>query len=85
MAKKRTKLEILEAVLNVVYQNRKIKPTHLLYKANLSYVKMNEYLEFLISNGFILESGKEYEITEKGIKKLTELKKFKEFSESFGI
>ncbi|HLD98553.1 MAG TPA: winged helix-turn-helix domain-containing protein, partial [Candidatus Nanoarchaeia archaeon] len=43
--KKRNKLEIIRDILNVIRsRNGKIKPTHILYKSNLSHQMMEEYL-----------------------------------------
>jgi predicted transcriptional regulator len=50
--------------------------THLMYKANLSYVMVNEYLAYLIDAGLIVEgpepgtNAKLFETTEKGMKYL---------------
>jgi predicted transcriptional regulator len=42
-----------------------------MYKANLSFTQLNDYLDFLLENGFMtrtINDGKEvYVITEKGI------------------
>ncbi len=48
MIERRNKLEIIKDILNVIYEkNGKIKPTHLLYKSNLSHAKMKIYLNEL--------------------------------------
>ena len=72
MSKKRNKLEIIRDILEVIRnRNGKIKPTHILYKSNLSYAMMDIYLKELIEKQFIteikLKKGKTYTITEKGI------------------
>ena len=48
--------------------------TQIMYKANLSFTQLNDYLGFLLDNGFITQAcrtssdGKEvYVITEKGV------------------
>lgn len=67
----------------------RIKPTHLLYKSNLSYKKMLEYLDELKEKGMVQESESEgkkmYHITDKGAEYIQEYKKIKEFSDSFGL
>ena len=72
MGKKRNRLEVIKDILEVIRnKSGRIKPTHILYKSNLSYQMMEEYLSELIGKGFIEEKkkdkGKTYLITEKGI------------------
>ncbi len=76
-------ISILEAIEN---EKRKAKPTHVLYKANLSHKLMKRYLRELESKGFIVEDDdKNIILTERGIKFLSELRKMKRFIESFGL
>ena len=88
--KRRGKLEIINDMLRSI-QNKggKIKPTHLLYKSNLSHSKMKEYLEELMGKGMveeIEEKGKKmFIITDKGHDFLLEFGRIKEFSDSFGL
>jgi len=90
MSARRTKIEIIHDILSAIQKKRgKIKPTHLLYKSNLSYKKMLEYVNELINKGMMdeeeLKGKKMYTITEKGASYIQEFKKIKEFSESFGL
>lgn len=90
MSTKRSKIEIIYDMLNAINEKRgSIKPTHLLYKSNLSHNKMKEYLAELVRQNLIAEEEKEgkksYLITEKGTEFLTEFKRIKKFSESFGL
>ncbi len=90
MNKKRSKLEIIRDILEVIKnRNGKIKPTHILYKSNLSYNMMEEYLNELIEKEFILETknnnSKTYAITEKGQAYLSKFKLISEFTNSFGL
>ncbi|MFA5992712.1 MAG: winged helix-turn-helix domain-containing protein [Candidatus Pacearchaeota archaeon] len=90
MNKKRNKLEIIRDILEVIRQkNGRIKPTHILYKSNLSHQMMEEYLGDLIQKKFInelkTETGKTYTITDKGINYLNKYRLIAEFTESFGI
>ena len=66
-----------------------IKPTHLLYKSNLSYKNLILYVGQLIQNGMVEEkegkAGKIYVLTEKGIKYLVEYQQIRKFSDSFGL
>jgi predicted transcriptional regulator len=93
MAKRRTRIDIISDIL-VAIQNKggRIKPTHLLYKANLSYQLLSEYLEELQGKEFIREEmvgkkqvKKEIILTEKGYGFLDQYNKMKEFQESFGL
>ncbi len=47
-----------------------VKPTHIMYRSNTSWIIMQKNLESLIASGFILQSGEcsrmEYAITNKG-------------------
>ena len=87
---RRTKLEIINDILSSIQnKNGKIKPTHLLYKSNLSHKKMLEYLNELIKKDLVKEelvgNSRYYCITKNGYRYLTEFKHIKEFSESFGL
>jgi len=90
MAEKRNKLKIIHDILVAIQQKGgKIKPTHLLYKLNLSYQRMNEYLKELKDKEFVgeefLKEKKLYTITEKGDIFLQEYNKIVSFTESFGL
>lgn len=90
MNKKRNRLEIIKDILEVIKsKNGKIKPTHILYKSNLSYNMMEEYLDELIKKEFIVETkdknSKTYLITEKGSAYLSKYKLISEFTDSFGL
>ncbi|MDP3881910.1 MAG: winged helix-turn-helix domain-containing protein [Nanoarchaeota archaeon] len=90
MEKKRNRLEIIRDILKVIREkNGKIKPTHILYKSNLSHQMMNEYLKELMGKGFIKEikvkNGKSYLITEKGIDYLNQYSLITNFTDSFGL
>lgn len=68
----------------------KIKPTHLLYKANLSHDALQRYLEELMTAGLVAEEDvkggkKNFVLKESGYHFLEQYKKFKEFSDAFGI
>lgn len=90
MSKKRNRLEIIHDILKVIREkNGKIKPTHILYKSNLSHSMMEEYLGELIKKGFVLEivgnNGKTYSVTEKGNNYLDKYNMILDFTESFGL
>ena len=90
MDKKRDRLEIIRDILNVIRQrNGKIKPTHILYKSNLSHQMMGDYLSELKEKGFIQEhkrdQGKTFTITDRGSAYLDQYKLIEDFSTSFGL
>jgi len=90
MVKKRDRLQIIHDILRVIKEkNGKIKPTHILYKSNLSHQMMEEYLAELIEKKFIVENrekkGRTYSLTEKGFEYLERYKFILEFSDSFGL
>ena len=87
---KRERLHVIRDILNVIKaKDGKIKPTHILYKANLSHRMMNEYIDELILRGLILQQntkkGKTYSMTEKGFGFLKKYGQMTEFMDSFGL
>jgi len=62
MNKKRTHIGVMRDILGAVSnKNGRIKPTHILYKSNLSYQMMDEYLKELIAKDFLIEQKLEEE------------------------
>ena len=90
IVKRRGRLEIIADILRSI-QNKKgnIKPTHLLYKSNLSHAKLKEYINILLEKGMIEEKEvkgrKMFFMKEQGYKFLLEFNRIKEFSDSFGL
>jgi len=90
MAKKRDRLQIIHDILKAIQdKNNRIRPTHILYKSNLSHQMMEEYLKELISKDFISENitkdGKTYSLTQKGFDYLNKYRLITEFTDSFGL
>jgi predicted transcriptional regulator len=90
MNERRTHLDIIYDILYSIQQKGgKIKPTHLLYKSNLSHKRMTEYMKELQTKSLVEEEAaknkKLFVITESGLKFLVELKKVKEFTDAFGL
>ena len=88
--KRRGKLEVIADILKAIQNEEgKIKPTHLLYKSNLSHAKLKEYSDTLLKKGMIDErmvNGKKMVfIKDHGRKFLSEFERIKEFSDSFGL
>ena len=90
MSKKRDRLEVIYDILESIRKkNNEIKPTHLLYKSNLSYNMMKSYLKELMAADLVDEDenkkGKYYFLTSKGFEYLDKYSKIKEFTDSFGL
>ena len=88
--KRRGKLEIIADILRSI-QNKggTIKPTHLLYKSNLSHAKLKEYAGILLQKGMIeeqqIKGKKMFLMKNQGHKFLLEFDRIREFSDSFGL
>ena len=90
MARKRSRIDIIaDMLLSIQNKGGEIKPTHLMYKSNLSHTQMKSYLEELIEKEFIDKTRKEhYEyiiLTDKGYSFIQKLREMKEFEETFGL
>jgi len=90
MAKKRERLEVIKDVLKSIRENKKIKPTRLLYASNLSPQMFKEYINELLSKGFInfdldKKQKKTFLITKKGNEFLEQYKIIENFVENFGL
>ncbi|MBI2134425.1 winged helix-turn-helix transcriptional regulator [Candidatus Woesearchaeota archaeon] len=90
MSKKRDRIQVIYDILNAVKEkDGKIKPTNILYKANLSPQMLNEYLKELIGKGLIKENnakdGKTYSLENKGFEFLSKYKTIVDFLETFGL
>lgn len=89
MPKKRERLEVIRDILNSIRQTRNIKPTRLLYASNLSPQMFKEYVDELISKGFIkIESDgtkKTFSLAKKGFDFLEEYRIIENFIENFGL
>lgn len=96
MGARRSRLELVFDVLLAI-QNKggKIKPTHLMYKSNLSHKLLNSYLEELIQKELVVieeevvkkkkRPTKVVKITDKGLAFLAEFRRMREFTDAFGL
>ena len=90
MEGKRTRIDIIGDMLSsILDKGGEIKPTHLMYKSNMSHTQMKTYLDDLLSKELIRKIKKgDYEywiITDKGIEFNKKLKEVKEFEKAFGL
>jgi predicted transcriptional regulator len=88
--KKRDRMQIIFDMLKaIIDKGGQIKPTHLLYKGNLSHTMMQEYVAELKKSGFMSEledkKGKRYIITDSGREYILKYQQIKEFTEGFGL
>ena len=97
MGSRRSRLELVYDILLAI-QNKggKIKPTHLMYKSNLSHKLLQNYIDELTEKELILiveeqprkkrqKSTKRVLITDKGLNFLEEYRKMRQFTDAFGL
>lgn len=95
MSSRRSRLELVFDILQAI-QNKggRIKPTHLMYKSNLSHKLLSSYMDELIAKEMIeiievegkkKKISKVVGITDKGFNFLAEFRKMREFTEAFGL
>ena len=89
MQRKRSRSDIIGDMLTSIREKGEIKPTHLMYKSNLSHTQMQSYLEELVEKNFVKKINKsDYEyftLTPKGYEFLQKLSEMKEFEKTFGL
>ena len=94
MAERRSRSEIIFDILTLIQRKgTKVKPTHILYGANLSHDRLKKYLDELEEKQLIeqYEETKKkktktfYKLTEKGFNLINELRRMKEIEEAFGL
>ena len=90
MQGKRSRIEIIHDMLQTISnKGGRIKPTHLMYKANLSHNQMKLYLDELMAKNMIEEEAKDERkiivITDKGFSFIQKFNQMKEFEKTFGL
>jgi predicted transcriptional regulator len=90
MSQRRNQLEIIYDILHAVAdKGGTIKPTHLLYKSNLSHARMKDYISQLSEKGMLSslenDGNQVITITEQGLKFLEDYKKVRELTSAFGL
>lgn len=89
--RKRERIEIIHDILKAIMDKGKnVRPTHILYKSNLSSQMLKEYLNELIEKGFIQEQfdkkkNKTFILTDRGYKYLEDFSVIRNFMESYDL
>lgn len=83
-------MDIISDMLAIIQgRNGSIKPTHLMYKANLSHNQMKSYLDELMEKGLVGEveekKSKKIIITKQGRDFLIQYARVKAFEDTFGL
>lgn len=91
MTAKRDRLEIIHDILQVIREKGdRIRPTHILYKSNLSHQMLTAYMTELIDKGFVEEktdkkSKKTFVLKDKAFNYLKDYSMIRNFMESYGL
>lgn len=88
--RRRERIEIIYDILKVIQdKGGKAKPTHILYKSNLSSQMLKEYLNYLIEKNFLQQTkdskSKFYTLTDKGYKYIEDYSTIKKFMDSYDL
>ena len=91
MSKKRDRLEIIRDILDLLrIKGDKVRPTHIMYKANLSHQMLTDYINELKEKDLIEEkkdkkNKKIFTLTQKGFKFLEDYSMIRKFMDSYGL
>ena len=91
MERKRSRMQIISDMLAIIQDKNiaGIKPTHLMYKANLSHNQMKAYLDELTKKILVernsTKNGDRIFVTKQGRDFLLQYARMKEFEKTFGL
>ena len=90
MTKKRDRIDIISDMLMSIQDKwGEIKPTRLMYKANLAHRQLKSYLEELIEKNLVKKIKKNnYDyiiITDNGLNFVEKIREVKDFEKTFGF
>lgn len=91
MSLKRDKVAIIHDILLIIRSKEgEARPTLIMYKANLSHQMLTEYMNEIITKGFITENidkkgHRTYSVTEKGHNFIKDYQQIKKFFDSYGL
>ena len=88
--KKRDRLEIIKDILQILRDKEDVKPTHIMYKANLSHQMLTEYTNELIEKKLIekkrnKKAKKVFVLSQKGYNYLKDYSIIRGFVDSYGL
>ena len=75
MSRQRTKIEIIENMLDVIKKGGKVNKTKIVYGSNLNFDRTAKMLKWLIEKKLVKMNLNKYEITERGEEVLREIYK----------
>jgi predicted transcriptional regulator len=64
--KRRTRIEIMKDMLEVLSKGEEVNKTKIVYGANLNFERASRILNWLIGKGLVKSNSDTYKITEKG-------------------
>lgn len=69
---RRDKLDLLRVILSIC-REKQVRKTEIVYRSNLNFSKIADYLDWLIAHGYLKKDGPFYEITPSGLSLLSDL------------
>ncbi|MBE9593169.1 MAG: winged helix-turn-helix domain-containing protein [Proteobacteria bacterium] len=64
LKERRSRMDIIADILSVA--GEEAKKTHIVYRANLNFARVDEYLQYMVDKGLIEKKSREYKTTERG-------------------
>ena len=81
MRKRRDRIQIIEDILTAAEDPRGALKTHLVYRANLNFMRLEQYLTYLLENKLLELSAEDdrYHLTSKGRNFITQVQETRSF------